>query len=73
VARGDDMDWGKLFCSDKVTVAEFAAILVFLVHSNVPFEIIFEPRNQLEFATLRLEIAINPRMITSLEITLTDR
>jgi hypothetical protein len=67
------MDWGKLFCSDKVTVAEFAAVFVYLVKSNVPFVIAYEPRNQFEFANLQLTVSINPRMNTSIQITLTDK
>jgi len=67
------MDWGKLLNSDKVTVAEFAAIILFLVNSNIAFEVTFEPRNQFEFARLQLTVFLNPRLNTSIQITLTDR
>lgn len=66
-------DLGKFLCSDKITVAEFVALFVYLVKSNIPFEITFTPRNQFEFATLELTVSINPRVNTSIEITLTDR
>lgn len=67
------MDWGKLFCSDKVTLAEFIAVLVFLVHNNTPFEVIFLPRNQVTFATIQLTVTLNPHVNTSIQITLTER
>jgi len=67
------MDWGKLLNSDKVTVAEFAAIILFLVNSNIAFEVTFEARNQFEFARLQLTVFLNPRLNTSIQITLTDR
>jgi hypothetical protein len=71
--KGDDMDWGKLLNSDKVTVTEFAAIILYLVHNNIAFEVTFAPRNQFEFATLQLTVFLNPRLNTSIQITLTDR
>lgn len=67
------MDFGDFLRSDKITVAEFAVIFMYLVKSNIPFELIFTPRNQVEFATLELTVIINPRVNTSIEITLTDR
>lgn len=67
------MDFGEFLCNDKITVAEFVAVFVYLINSNVPFEITFTPRNKLEFATLELTIWLNPRINTSIEVTLTDR
>lgn len=67
------MDLGKLLCSDKVTLAEFVALFAYLVKSNIAFETVFTPRNQFEFATLELTVFLNPRVNTSIQITLTDR
>lgn len=67
------MDFGEFLRSDKITVAEFAALFVYLVKSNIPFELTFTPRNQFEFATLELTVSLNPRVNTSIEVILTDR
>lgn len=67
------MDFWDLLRSDKITVAEFAALFLYLVKSNIAFELTFTPRNQFEFATLELTVSINPRVNTSIEVILTDR
>lgn len=56
---------------EVITVTEMLSIITLLINSNTAFQLVFAPKSQTSFATLQLTLSINPKMTTSVTITLT--